>query len=119
MQISKETIQTLLMRNDYVGAHAVGRALVVLLNNQTLDEQATETTRYHNNRGFTPNDAKYGTLHANAYKLNRCLTDDELAYWQQPAITQKGVIRILKYWRQIMRAAEIKQNKKLTQGDLL
>jgi len=58
MQITKDTIQTLLTRNDNIGMHAVGRALLVLLNNKTYDEQRIEATTHNNNRGFTPGDAR-------------------------------------------------------------
>ncbi len=112
MQITKDSIQALLVRTDHIGMHSVGRALNVLLANQTFDERQTEATRHHNKTGFTPSDAKRGTGMARFYQRTGHLTEKQLAYWQQPARTEAGRIRITKYWRQIVEAAEAKQKAK-------
>lgn len=105
-QVTKEYVQALLLREDTVGMHAVGRALGVLLANQTADEVWSESTKYLNARGFTPSDARIGTSMAGYYKRNGYLTPRQMAYWQRPARTEAGRIRILKYWRQLIDAAQ-------------
>jgi hypothetical protein len=109
-QLTKEYIQSLLMRQDEVGMHAVGRALVVLLSNQTADEASAHYTKYHNRTGFTPNDARHGTTCAEFYTRNGYLTEDHMAYWNLPAYTARGKVRILKYWAQLLEEAIHKQN---------
>ena len=54
---TKESIQTLLATND----KAVYRALIVLFERQTADEQEAESTNHNNGRGFNGRDAKFGT----------------------------------------------------------
>ena len=113
MQLTKEYIQALLLRKDAVGAKAVGRALVVLLNNQTSDEKSTEATRHRNKTGFTPSDARRGQGMAQFYLKTGFLTPKQLDYWTQPARTEAGRIRITKYWKQLLEAAEAKQQQKM------
>lgn len=108
-QITKDSIQALLVRKDNVGMHAVGRALVVLYNNQTHSEQRDQATKLHNNTGFTPSDARRGTSMAEWYMRTGFLTPKQLGYWQDPARTPCKRIRITKYWSQLLEAAEAKQ----------
>jgi hypothetical protein len=89
--------------------HAVGRALCVLLRNQTSDEKRDADTKHRNDRGFTPSDAARGTSMAGYYMRNGRLTPAQLAYWQDPAWTEAKRIRIAKYWRQLVEAAQEKQ----------
>src|ERR1700760_1748119 len=112
-QITKETIQALLLRNDTVGMHAVGRALMVLHRNQTTDEQQVQATKHLNLRGFTPSDARRGSSMAEWYKSNGFLTQKQLAYWVKPARTAAGRVRITKYWAQLLKAAEEKAKQAL------
>ena len=58
---SRESIQALLARND----NAVYRALEVLLERQTADEQQAGVTNHLNGMGFNATDAKFGTDLAN------------------------------------------------------
>jgi hypothetical protein len=53
----RESIQVLLAKND----KAVYRALVVLFERQTADEQASENTQLLNGMGFNGRDAGFGT----------------------------------------------------------
>ena len=64
MTLTAEAIVNLLATND----RAVGRALVVLRNRQTADEQISESTKHHNNRGFRPCHARMGTSMANFFE---------------------------------------------------
>jgi hypothetical protein len=74
----REEFIQLITRKDEVGMHAIGRALVHLFNRQTEDEKATSDTRHHNARGFTPADAKRGSITAKYYIKHRKLED-----WQR------------------------------------
>jgi hypothetical protein len=78
-------------------------ALVHLLNRQTADEQQINDTRYHNERGFTPSDARRGSITAKYYIKHKRLEDWQQDYWLQPNV--KGCARIGKYYRQIAEEA--------------
>lgn len=104
---NKESIQALLMRDDAVGMKAVGRALVVLMNRQTSYEQSKKTTRNHNERGFTPADARMGTEQARYFLSRGHLTERQLYYWRKP--DRRGTPRIAKYWRQLLEEIKLKE----------
>ncbi len=108
LQLTKEYLQALLLREDYVGMHAVGRTLVVLNNRQTDSERQMKEVLRHNSRGFTPSDAQMGTDMAEFYTLHEFLTRKQLAYWRRP--NRAGVPRICKYWKQIQEEAMLKHN---------
>ena len=99
MSISKEQIVELLRSND----QAVARALVVLNENQTSDEQNAEDTRYLNGVGFRPCHARMGTSMAKFYLRNNYLTRKQIDYWRKPM--RDGKMRIEIYWKQLMDAA--------------
>lgn len=101
--ISKETIQRLLATDD----RAIARALLVLTERQTSDEQASEHTRYLNGRGFRPCHAKMGTSMAKFFQRNGYLTPKQLGYWR--AKDRSGNSRIEIYWKQLQEAAEQKK----------
>ena len=44
MKVTRESLTELICRGDAVATHAVGRALVHLLNRQTREEQRDNTT---------------------------------------------------------------------------
>ena len=104
MVLTRESIVALLETND----KAVARALVVLYNNQTADEQETNSTHQHNGRGFSGFDADIGTKMAKFYLERGYLTKGQVAVWRKPT---KGGIRIGRYWRQLLAAAEEKQRQ--------
>ena len=62
--VSKEQIVSLLATKD----KAVARALVVLNDRQTADEQEIQATRLDNGRGFKPCHAHMGTSMAQFYQ---------------------------------------------------
>lgn len=101
--ITKAQLTELITRNDAVAVHAVGRALVHLLNRQTQDEQRDNITRKHNQRGFTPADARQGSIHAKYYIKHRQLMDWQMQHWLKP--NAKGTLRLAKYWRQLAEEA--------------
>lgn len=100
MQWDRESIVALLERNDA----AVGRALVVLFNRQTVTEQMTESTREFNGRGFTGFDGKIGASMAKFYLRSGFLTPKQIAYWRKR--DKRGVMRIGKYWKQLLEEIE-------------
>jgi hypothetical protein len=102
-KFTKEYIQALLMREDEVGMHAVGRALVLLHNRQTYTEQRAKEVQWNNGRGFTPTDAEWGTDMARFYLSRNFLSPRQLAVWRRP--NSQGIPRICKYWRQIQEDA--------------
>lgn len=110
----REKIETVLVRTDKVGMHAVGRALVHLKNRQTLDEQRSEETKVHNGRGFQPTHAKIGTSMATFYEKNGFLSPKQVEYWQKETAKVKKP-RILRYWKQLLEEAEAKMERKLDQ----
>jgi hypothetical protein len=98
--LTRESIQALLASND----RAIGRALVVLFNNQTADEQISETVRVQNGKGFKGPHGKIGTSMAKFFLRNGYLSEKQIAYWRKP--DRRGQMRIGCYWRQLIEAAE-------------
>lgn len=103
MALTRENVIALVTRTDAVAMHAIGRALVHLLNRQTREEARDNLTRNLNDRGFTPAVARRGCIHAKCYIKRGELEDWQVRYWQQP--NAKGVPRIAKYWRQLAEEA--------------
>ena len=100
MELTRESIQTLLANSD----RAIGRALVVLYNNQTADEQVSETVRHWNGKGFKGIHGKIGTSMAKFFIRNGYLSPKQIAYWR--VTDRKGTMRIGCYWRQLIEAAK-------------
>lgn len=96
---TKEAVQNLLATND----KAVGRALLVLFNNQTEDERATDQTRHSNRRGFTQADAPRMTSMAKFFKAKGYLTARQLA-WLRGRRSDRFHSRIGKYHAQLIAA---------------
>lgn len=87
----------------------VGRALVIVFNNQTRDERAVDHTMVHNGIGFTGADAHSGSLTAKSFLRNHTLQDWQLERWIKPDRT--GYSRICKYHSQINQAAVEKASR--------
>lgn len=104
--MNKADIVHLLKTND----KAIARALVVLNERQTADEQASEHTRYLNGRGFRPCHARMGTSMANFYSARGYLTDRQIAYWRKPM--KDGKTRIEIYAGQLLEEAIAKATAK-------
>jgi hypothetical protein len=90
-ELTREGITELLKKSDA----AVCRALVVLYNNQTADEQETNTTNHHNGRGFSGFDAEIGTKMAKFYLERGYLTLRQIAVWRK--INRHGNMKIANY----------------------
>lgn len=82
----------------------IGRALVVLLQRQTYEEQRVEKTQEHNGIGFTGTDAEVGTNMAKWYQARGFLSQKQVAVWMKKNKT--GVPRIAKYHGQLNESAE-------------
>jgi hypothetical protein len=106
--LTKNEIVELLKTND----KAVARALVVINENQTSDEQRTEDTKYLNGVGFRPCHARMGTSMAKFYKQRGFLSAKQIAYWRR--VMKDGNMRIGIYWKQLAVAAEAKAAAKET-----
>jgi hypothetical protein len=104
--LTKDELLNLLKTND----KAVARALVVLNNRQTADEQATQGTRYLNGMGFRPCHARMGTSMAKFYLQRGFLTPKQIAYWR--ATDKSGSMRIGLYTRQLLEEAAEKEKQK-------
>lgn len=105
MELTKDSIVSLLKTND----KAIARALVVLNERQTLDEQSLEYTKYNNGKGFRPCDARMGTSMAKFYTRTGYLSTKQLAYWKKTNV--KGTPRIEIYASQLLKIALEKQSK--------
>ncbi len=110
--MNKQFILNLLNTND----QAIGRALAVLNERQTLEEQNAESTINNNGRGFTPADARMGTSMAEFYSTAGRLTEKQLAYWKKP--NAKGVPRINKYAGQLLDIAKQKAQASMKQMEI-
>jgi len=96
---TKESIYKLLETND----KAVGRALLVLLANQTDDEKLHQCTKYDNGKGFSPFDARRMTSLALFFKAKNYLSDRQLA-WLRAGKSKRYHSRIGKYHAQLLSA---------------
>lgn len=101
--LSKDSIVKLLETNDL----AVARALLVLNERQTQDEQASENTRYRNGRGFRPCHARMGSSMAKFFGRNGYLSPKQVNYWR--ARDRQGNMRIGIYAGQLLEVAERRQ----------
>ncbi len=77
----------------------VGRALVGIFRRQTDHEKATNTTKVHNNIGFTGADAYSGSMSAKSFMERGTLMDWQVERWIKP--NKRGVPRIAKYHAQL------------------
>lgn len=100
--VTKADIISLLKSND----KAVARALVVLNERQTDDEQRAENTRYRNGRGFRPCHARMGTAMAKFYLRFNRLSEKQVAYWRK--LDRTGKMRIEIYAGQLLEVAQAK-----------
>lgn len=103
--MNKSEIVQLLKTRDA----AVARALVVLTERQTQDEQAQENTKYQNGMGFRPCHARMGTSMAKFFLRNGYLSPKQLAYWR--ALQKDGKMRIEIYAGQLLEIARAKAQK--------
>jgi len=94
---NKQSIQELIVSND----KAAVRALLVVYGNQTPAEKADGKTVENNGAGFSGVDAEILTSFVKFYQRTGFLTGKQLALLK---------VRIVKYWRQLLAAAEARGN---------
>ena len=92
--------------NDAKKQAIVGRALVVVFNNQTENEKAVNETNQDNGVGFTGADARAGSLTAKFWLKHQRLEDWMVDNWTRKNVN--GVMRLAKYHKQLNAAAEKK-----------
>ena len=108
--VTKESLVELLNSSKEKQIQVVGRALVALFNRQVEDEKTTNDTKYRNGVGFSPSDAKSGTLTAKYFLKHKTLLEWQVEKWL--ARTPSGFPKIAKYSRQLNEVAlEKKTNK--------
>lgn len=95
MIINTESIKALLLSND----RAVERAIIVIFNRQTSDEQEAGHTSHHNGKGFNAFDAESGTYYARWIQRGNSLTGRHLVRARKMS---------LRYVRQLVEEAQIK-----------
>lgn len=101
--LDKQSIVSLLKTND----KAVARALVVLNERQTCQEQANQNTVVANGEGFRPCHAHMGTSMAEFYKKRGFLTEKQISWWRKHQ--RDGKMRIEVYANQLLGVAKQKQ----------
>lgn len=108
--VTKESLQQMLNdpRPEYVMA-VVGKALVALFARQTKDEQSVNTTKVHNNIGFTGSDARSGSISAKYYIKNHRLEGWMVEKWLKQG--KNNYSRLTKYHSQLNQIAIEKANK--------
>jgi hypothetical protein len=98
---NKDRIIELLAKND----KAVGRALLRLMQNQTIDEQIAEDVKYRNFKGFRPCHAQKGTSMAKFFQSRGYLSPKQTAYWR--VRDKNGNMRIGIYANQLLKEIEV------------
>jgi hypothetical protein len=106
--VTRESLQKMLDNpNEKYVAQVVGKALVVLFNNQTADEKLANTTNKDNGIGFTGADGHSGCIGAKSFIKNKSLLDWQVAMWTKRSPTT-GFSRLTKYHKQLNEAARAK-----------
>jgi hypothetical protein len=110
--VTRDTIADMLRdeRPAYV-AMVIGRALVVIFNNQTKGEQSANVTDNNNGIGFTGADARTGSLTAKYYLRHKTLLQWQVDKWTK--LDSKGYPRLAKYHKQLDAAARAKAQPQL------
>lgn len=103
--VTRDSIKEMLSNSNpaYVQA-VIGRALLVVLRNQTSDERINKATSHNNGMGFTRIDARDGTKAAQFYQKYKRLESWMVDRWTREAAN--GYPRIAKYHKQINAVAK-------------
>lgn len=106
--VTKESLLALIDKADFnKRAQIIGRACVALFNEQLKDEREANKTVTTNYKGFTAGDARQGSITAKYFIKNKSLLDWQVELWLKTDV--RGTPRIVKYWKQLDRAAKLKQ----------
>ena len=107
--VTKQSLVNMIENADFAKrGQIVGRACVVLFNNQLEDEKAANTTSTTNYKGFTQADARQGSITAKYFLKHKQLLDWQVTMWLKT--DSRGTPRIVKYWKQLDRAAQAKRS---------
>ncbi len=71
------------------------RGLLVIFSNQTIDEQATATTKYVNNIGFTGADAEFLTSLATQFQQRKSLSPKQMIYLRKKMPKYSGQLETM------------------------
>lgn len=113
--VTRESLAAMILPEDERAMHAIGRALVLLFKRQTRDEKDASRTNSDNGVGFTPSDAKQGSINAKYYMKHGRLEPWMVSIWTKKNV--KGIPRLAKYHSQLNEEAVKKQLSK-AQGEL-
>lgn len=91
-------------------AFIIGRALVAIFRNQTMEERANNETILLNGIGFSANDSRIGSIGAKYFLKHGTLLDWQLKAWIKK--DKKGYPRIVKYAKQLNAIANAKLQSK-------
>lgn len=80
-------------------SYTIGRALVAIFNEQTMEERSDNTTKFRNGVGFAKPDARIGAIAAKTFLKNGKLELWQLNIWLRP--NAQGLPRIVKYAEQL------------------
>lgn len=108
--VTKQSLTEMLNSSKEKQIQIIGRALVALFNRQVEDEKSTNDTKYRNGIGFTPSDAKSGTLTAKYFLKHKTLLEWQVEKWL--VRTSSGFPKIVKYSRQLNEVALEKKGLK-------
>ena len=107
--VTKQSLLKLIETADFAKrAQIVGRACVVLFNQQLEDEKSSNKAKTTNYRGFTMADARQGSITAKYFLKHKQLLDWQVTLWLKTDV--RGTPRIVKYWKQLDRAAQAKRS---------
>lgn len=102
-----DEIKALLLREDDIGMHAVGRALLAIYERQTYAEKSAKTTKEWNGVGFSSFDAQIMSSMAVFYRDRGYLSPKQVAFLRACPGKQKTP-RICKYAGQLADIAKAK-----------
>jgi hypothetical protein len=106
--VTRESLTEMIEQaNDAKRQAIVGRALVVIFNNQTDSEKVVNDTKEDNGVGFTGADARAGSLTAKFWLKHQRLEDWMMDNWTRKNV--RGVMRLAKYHKQLDAAAQAKK----------
>lgn len=109
--VTRESLQKMLeVSSPDRKAKIVGRACLALFKRQTEAEKADNDTKVTNNRGFTAQDARSGSITAKYFIKHGTLQEWQVEKWLKA--DRRGTPRIVKYWRQLDEEAREKQKAK-------
>jgi hypothetical protein len=111
MLVTRESLTTMIEQANEAKRQAIiGRALVVIFNNQTENEKTVNQTNQDNGVGFTGADARAGCLTAKFWLKHQRLEDWMVDNWTRK--NARGTMRIAKYHKQLNTAAEKKNDQR-------